>query len=103
MFTDKSDTVGLVINTTENTNCSDLLCANLICETSDANPLVQSYQLLKNGEIWAISDNGTWIREISEAGKHIYGCRALHFLGNVTSSGKTVIINVLGQICFCKW
>ena len=83
----------MIANTTENTNCSDLLWVNLICETSDANPPVERYQLLNNGEIQATSDNGTWIREISEAGKHVYSCRALHLLGNVSSSDKTVTFN----------
>lgn len=67
-----------------------MLWANLTCETSDANPPVECYQLLKNGEIWATSDNGTWIKEILEPGKHVFSCRALHFLGNVTSSDKAV-------------
>ena len=93
MFTDKPVTVSLVADTTENTNCSDLLWVNLTCETSAANPPVERYQLLKSGEIQATSDDGTWIREVSEAGQHVYSCRALHFLGNVTSANKTVTFN----------
>ena len=78
-------------NTTENTNCSDLIWVNLTCQASDANPPVESYQLLKNGEILVTSNNGTWIRKVSEAGKRVYSCRALHILGNVTSPDNVTI------------
>ena len=91
MFADKPDGVSLVANATENTNCSDMMWVNLTCQASDANPPVESYQLLKNGEILATSNNGTWIRKVSEAGKHVYSCRALHIIGNVTSSGDVTI------------
>lgn len=93
MFTDKPDNVSLVANTSENTNCSDLLWVNLTCEAFDANPPVESFQLLKNGEILDSRNDGTWIREVSKAGEHVYSCRALHFLGNVISSNKTVTFN----------
>lgn len=35
--------------------------------------------------------NGTWIRELSEVGKHVYRCRALLFLGNMKSSYSIVV------------
>ena len=72
LFADKPYSVSLVANATENTNCSDMMWVNLTCQASDSNPPVESYQLLKNGEILATSNNGTWIRGISEAGKHVY-------------------------------
>ena len=90
-FEDKPDSVSLVANTTENTNCSDTMWVNLTCEASDANPPVESYQLLKNGEILVTRNNGTWIRKVSEAGKHVYSCRALHLLGNITSSDDVAV------------
>ena len=90
MFTDKPDNVSLVANTTENTNCSDILWVNFTCEASDAVPPVESYQLLKNEETQDTRNDGTWIRKISEAKDHVYGCRALHFLGNVTADNVTV-------------
>ena len=91
LFADKPDSVSLVANTTENTNCSDLMWVNLTCQASDANPPVESYQLLKNGEILVTSNNGTWIRKVSEAGRHAYSCRALHILGNITSSDDVAV------------
>ena len=91
MFADKPDSVSLVANTTENINCSDMMWVNLTCQASDANPPVESYHLLENGEILATSNNGTWIRGISEAGKHVYSCMALHIIGNVTSSVNVTI------------
>ncbi|XP_067030223.1 uncharacterized protein [Acropora muricata] len=95
----KPDSASLVANTTENTNCSDMMWVNLTCQASDANPPVKSYQLLKNGEILVTSNNGTWIRKVSEAGKHVYSCRALHILGNITSSDDVVVtFNVPAQV-----
>lgn len=99
MLTDKPDTVTLVVKTTESTNCSDLLWANPTCKASDANPPVECFQLYKNGKILSTLRDGTWIRDISEAGKHVYSCRALHFIGNMTiSDSVTVSFNGLAII-----
>lgn len=93
MFADKPDAVSLVANATENTNCCDLLWLLLTCEASDANPPVESYQLLKEGEIVATSSYGTWITGISEGKDHVYSCKALHLFGNVTSDSVIVTFN----------
>lgn len=94
LFSGNPDTVSLIANVTENTNCSDLLWVNFTYEVSEANPPVQSYQLLKNGEHLDTASNGMWTRQISEAGKHVFSCMALHFLGNVNSfNSLTVILN----------
>ena len=73
--------------------CSDLLWVNLTCEASDASPWVESYQLMKDEEILATSNKGTWIREILEAGKHVYNFGALHFLRNKTAENVAVTID----------
>ena len=93
LFTDEPDTVILVTNATVNTNCSDLLWVNLICEASDANPPIEYFQLLKEGEIVATSNHGTWTRGISEAKDHVYSCNALHLFGNVTAASVIVTFN----------
>ncbi|XP_068686971.1 fibroblast growth factor receptor 3-like isoform X2 [Montipora foliosa] len=90
--------VRLVADATENKNCSDSLLVNFTCEGSKANPPVESYQLFKSQEIVDTSSRGTWIENISSKGEHIYSCRALHSLGNVTSSDVTVTFNVPVQI-----
>ncbi|XP_068686972.1 uncharacterized protein [Montipora foliosa] len=89
--------VRLVADATENKNCSDSLLVNFTCEGSKANPPVESYQLFKSQEIVDTSSRGTWIENISSKGEHIYSCRALHSLGNVTSSDVTVTFNVLEE------
>ena len=91
MLTDKPDIVNLLVKTTEGSNCSDLLGANLTCEASDANPPVERFQLYKNGKILSTLREGTWIRDISEAGKHVYSCRALHFIGNMSISDSVTV------------
>ncbi|XP_068686466.1 uncharacterized protein [Montipora foliosa] len=91
-------TVSLVANTTENKNCSDFLLVNFTCGASEANPPVENYQLLKNQEILATSSKWTWVKNISEKGNHMYSCRALHPLGNVTSFDVRLTINVPVQI-----
>ncbi|XP_068733577.1 uncharacterized protein [Montipora capricornis] len=90
--------VRLVANTTKNKNCSASLLVNFTCEASQANPPVESYQLFKSHEIVDISSRGTWIENISSKGDHIYSCRALHSLGNVSSSDVTVTFNVPVQV-----
>ncbi|XP_068733579.1 hemicentin-1-like [Montipora capricornis] len=92
------DSVSLVANTTENKNCADFLLVNFTCGASEANPLVENYQLLKNQEILATSSKWTWVKNISEKGDHMYSCRAFHPLGNVTSANVTVTFNVPVQI-----
>lgn len=63
LLTDKPDVVNLVVKTTEGSNCSDLLWANLMCKASDANPPVEHFQLYKNGKILSTLREGTWIRD----------------------------------------
>ena len=96
-FSDKPDTVELTVNTTENTDCSDLW-VNFTCVASEANPVVYNFLLYeKDGEI-SQSKSGMWIKKISKGGKHVYSCIALHAVGNVTSLNN-VTLTVNGKFC----
>ena len=96
-FSDKPDTVELKVNTTENTNCSDLW-VNFTCVASEANPAVYNFVLYEeNGEI-SQSKSGMWIKKISKGGKHVYSCIALHAVGNLTSLNN-VTLTVNGKFC----
>ena len=97
MLPDKPDSVELVVNTTENKDCSDLW-VNFTCAASVAIPPVYSFLLYEKDGYISQSKSGTWINKISKGGKHIYSCIALQFLGNVTSSNN-VTLTVNGEFC----
>ena len=94
---DKPDSVELVINTTENKDCSDLY-VNFTCVASVAIPSVYNFLLYeKDGDI-SQSKSGIWIKKMTKGGKHIYSCIALQVVGNVTSSNN-VTLTVNGEFC----
>ena len=94
---DKPDSVELVVNTTENTDCSDLW-VNFTCVASVAIPPVYNFLLYeKDGDI-SQSKSGIWIKKISKGGKHIYSCIALQVVANVTSSNN-VTLTINGEFC----
>lgn len=64
---------------------------NFTCVASEANPAVEKYTLFVDGEVPSASSAGTWIKEISKKGKHVYGCRAHHPERNVTSSNNVTV------------
>jgi len=97
---DNPATVSLVTNTTENKDCSDLMVVNFTCVASEANPPVVNYQLYRSGKLFNVSNSRTWIKEITEEGKYIYGCLAEHPVENKTSANVTVTKN--GEFLYVK-
>ena len=94
-FTDKPDTVELLTNTTENTDCSDLW-VNFTCVASEANPAVDNFLLFaKDGDI-SSRKSGTWIKKVTGGGNHVYSCLAQHIVETVTSI-KNVTLTVNGE------
>ena len=100
-FSDKPDTVELTVNTTENTDCSDLW-VNFTCVASESNPAVYNFLLYEKDGESSQSKSGIWIKKISQRGKHVYSCVALHVEGNVTSSNN-VTLTVNGEFCQRKY
>ena len=98
----KPDNVTLERNTTENNGCTDMW-VNFTCNSSEANPPVHNYVLLKNETYVGLSEKGTWIEKISRGETFVYKCQAYQQVDNVTSTnnislsvkGKTVKIIVL--------
>lgn len=91
----------MTVNTTENTDCSDLW-VNFTCVASEANPPVYNFLLYENYGNLSQSKSGIWIKKISKEGKHVYSCVALHVLGNVDSSNnETLTVN--GEFCQRKY
>ena len=76
---------------------------NFTCKSSEANPPVHNYVLLRNGTVVGLSEKGTWIEKISRGETFVYKCQAYQLVDNVTSTnnislsvkGKTVKIIVL--------
>ena len=76
---------------------------NFTCKSSEANPPVHNYVLIKNETVVGVSEKGTWIEKISRGETFVYKCQAYQQVDNVTSAnnislsvkGKTVKIIVL--------
>ena len=76
---------------------------NFTCKSSEANPPVYNYVLLKNETYVGLSEKRTWTRKISRGETFVYKCQAYQQVDNVTSAnnislsvkGKTVKIIVL--------
>jgi len=64
---------------------------------SEANPAVTNYQLIDSRGDTIVSNSGTWIKEITKGGKHVYSCVAEHPVGNVTSA-NTVTLTLNGEL-----
>jgi len=64
---------------------------NFTCVASEANPAVTNYQLIDSRGATIVSNSGTWIKEISEKGKHVYSCLVEHHVGNVTSANNVTL------------
>ena len=94
-FADKPDTVELLTNTTENTDCYDLW-VNFTCVASEANPAVNNFLLYEKDGGVNSSKSGTWITKLTGEGKHVYSCEAQHILENVSSS-NTAALTVNGE------
>ena len=94
-FSVKPD-VTLERNTTENNGCTDVW-VNFTCKSSEANPPVYDYVLLKNETIVGVSENGTWIEKISRGETFVYKCQAYQQVDNVTSTNN-ISLSVKGKL-----
>ena len=94
----KPDNVTLERNTTENNGCNDLW-VNFTCNSSEANPPVHNYALIKNKTEFIFSRKGTWIEKISRGETFVYKCQAYQQVDNVTSTNY-ITLNVNGKVVF---
>ena len=96
----KPDNVTLERNTTENNGCTDMW-VNFTCKSSEANPPVHNYVLLRNETDVGVSEKGTWTEKISHGETFVYRCRAYQQVDNVTSTDN-VTVTVNGKIKVCS-
>ena len=61
---------------------------NFICKSSEANPPVHDYVLLRNETDVGVSEKGTWIEKISRGETFVYKCQANQQVDNVTSTNN---------------
>ena len=80
----KPDNVTLERNTTGNNGCTDMW-VNFTCKSSEANPPVHNYVLLRNETHVSVSEKGTWIEKISRGETFFYRCQAYQQVDNVAS------------------
>ena len=74
---------------------------NFTCNSSEANPPVYNYVLLRNGKVFGLSEKGTWTEKISRGETFVYGCRAYQQVDNVSSTDN-VTVTVNGKIKICS-
>ena len=70
---------------------------NFTCNSSEANPPVYNYVLLKNETYVGLSEKGTWIAKISGGDTFVYKCQAYQQVDNVTSTNN-ISLSVKGKI-----
>ena len=70
---------------------------NFTCKSSEANPPVYNYVLLKNETHVDVSEKGTWIEKISQGETFVYKCQANQQVDNVTSANN-FFLSVKGKI-----
>ena len=72
---------------------------NFTCNSSEANPPVYNYVLLKNENERdvGLSEKGTWIQKISLGETFVYKCQAYQQVDNVTSINN-ISLSVIGKI-----
>ena len=100
VFSVKPDNVTLEKNTTENNGCT-VMWVNFTCKSSEANPTVHNYVLLRNETDVGLSEKGTWIEKISQGGTFVYRCQAYQQVDNVTSTNN-ISLSVKGKISIFK-
>ena len=96
----KPDNVTLERNTTENNGCTDMW-VNFTCNSSEANPPVHNYVLLRNETDVGVSEKGTWIKKISRGETFVFKCQAYQQVDNVTSTNN-ISLSVKGKISLFK-
>ena len=69
---------------------------NFTCKSSEANPPVYNYVLLRNETGVVLSQKGTWIEKISRGETFIFKCQAYQQVDNVTST-NTISLSVKGK------
>ena len=69
---------------------------NLTCKSSEANPPVYNYVLLKNETYVDLSEKGTWIEKISRGDTFLYRCQAYQQVDNVASINN-ISLSVKGK------
>ena len=94
-FSVKPD-VTLERNTTENIGCTDMW-VNFTCKSSEANPPVYNYVLLRNETHVGVSEKGTWIEKISRGETFVYKCQANQQVDNIMSKNN-ISLSVKGKI-----
>ena len=73
---------------------------NLTCKSSEANPPVHNYVLLRNETDVGLSEKGTWIEKISPRETFVYKCQAYQQVDNVTSTNNiSLSVKDLGMLC----
>ena len=70
---------------------------NFTCKSSEANPPVYNYVLLRNETHVGVSEKGTWIEKISQEKTFVYKCQANQQVVNVTSTNN-ISLSVKGKI-----
>ena len=70
---------------------------NFTCKSSEANPPVHKYVLLKNETVVGLSEKGTWIEKISRGETFVYKCQANQQVDNVRSTNN-ISLSVKGKI-----
>ena len=74
---------------------------NFTCNSSEANPPVYNYVLLRNETDVGLSEKGTWTEKISRGETFVYRCRAYQKVANVSSTNN-VTVTVNGKIKICS-
>ena len=70
---------------------------NFTCNSSEANPPVHNYVLLRNETDVGLSEKGTWTEKISRGGTFVFKCQAYQQVDNVTSTNN-ISLSVEGKI-----
>ncbi|PFX17681.1 Peroxidasin [Stylophora pistillata] len=86
----KPENVTLKTNTTNNYGCS-VMGVKFTCHSSEANPPVHNYILIKNNSEVSFSKEGTWMERISREETFVYKCVACQQVGNVTSRNNITL------------
>ena len=69
---------------------------NFTCKSSEANPPVYNYVLLRNETDVVLSQKRIWIEKISRGETFIFKCQAYQQVDNVTST-NTISLSVKGK------
>ena len=70
---------------------------NFKCNSSEANPPVHNYVLLRNETDVGLSEKGTWTEKISRGETFVYKCQANQQVDNVRSTNN-ISLSVKGKI-----